>query len=182
MSNIRYRNTYIDGCSHFCTASIYGFLPLLDDDEARRIVITSWNSQRRRYGVGIEGFVIMPEHVHLEIRGSGDGVRKFMQYSLSQSSRMIQALLQARSSVGDAKAKALLEAVRRVSNGASQGKVWKERFRAVALDSDAAVLVKLDYIHHNPVRRGLVENAVDWKWSSCRNYEGDGGVMSVDLP
>jgi len=29
---------------------------------------------------------------------------------------------------------------------------------------------KLDYMHLNPVRAGLVEKAVDWPWSSARYY------------
>lgn len=28
------------------------------------------------------------------------------------------------------------------------------------------------YIHNNPVRRGLVESATDWAWSSARQYAG----------
>jgi len=28
---------------------------------------------------------------------------------------------------------------------------------------------KLDYMHKNPVTAGLVERAVDWKWSSARH-------------
>src|SRR5689334_1023452 len=31
----------------------------------------------------------------------------------------------------------------------------------------------IDYIHQNPVRRGLVERAADWAWSSAGWYEGD---------
>jgi hypothetical protein len=30
----------------------------------------------------------------------------------------------------------------------------------------------VDYIHQNPVRRGLVERAADWTWSSAGWYEG----------
>jgi REP-associated tyrosine transposase len=30
----------------------------------------------------------------------------------------------------------------------------------------------IDYIHANPVRRGLVARAEDWEWSSARWYEG----------
>jgi hypothetical protein len=40
MTNQRYKNTYIDGYCHFCTASIYGFKPVLDDGDARRIINT----------------------------------------------------------------------------------------------------------------------------------------------
>jgi putative transposase len=30
----------------------------------------------------------------------------------------------------------------------------------------------IDYIHANPVRRGLVTRAEDWEWSSARWYAG----------
>lgn len=30
--------------------------------------------------------------------------------------------------------------------------------------------MKLRYLHRNPVKRGLVKNAADWKWSSFRHY------------
>jgi putative transposase len=29
------------------------------------------------------------------------------------------------------------------------------------------LLKMIDYIHGNPVRRGLVERAADWRWSSA---------------
>lgn len=34
------------------------------------------------------------------------------------------------------------------------------------------LLYMIDYIHHNPVRRGLVTRAEDWKWSSARWFAG----------
>jgi putative transposase len=30
----------------------------------------------------------------------------------------------------------------------------------------------IDYVHQNPARRGLVERAADWRWSSAGWYEG----------
>ena len=36
---------------------------------------------------------------------------------------------------------------------------------------------KIDYIHANPVRRGLVERPGDWAWSSWRAWE-----LGVDQP
>jgi hypothetical protein len=32
------------------------------------------------------------------------------------------------------------------------------------------------YIHHNPVRRGLVAHAEDWAWSSARDWLGKSTV------
>jgi putative transposase len=35
-----------------------------------------------------------------------------------------------------------------------------------------ALAASLGYIHLNPVRRGLVDRASDWRWSSAGWYEG----------
>ena len=40
---------------------------------------------------------------------------------------------------------------------------------------------KVAYIHHNPVKRGLVEVETDWAWSSARWYAGErDGVLKID--
>jgi putative transposase len=36
----------------------------------------------------------------------------------------------------------------------------------------ATIHSMIDYIHQNPVRRGLVQRATDWEWSSARWYAG----------
>ena len=41
------------------------------------------------------------------------------------------------------------------------------------LNQIRTILTAIDYIHENPVRRGLCRRAVDWKWSSARWYQGD---------
>ena len=44
------------------------------------------------------------------------------------------------------------------------------------------MLPTIDYIHENPVRRGLVTQARDWKWPSARSYESEGYEIDPDLP
>jgi putative transposase len=50
------------------------------------------------------------------------------------------------------------------------------------LSSPKTVLAAIDYIHLNPVRRGLVARAIDWKWSSARWYASNGKEQDPDLP
>jgi putative transposase len=38
----------------------------------------------------------------------------------------------------------------------------------------------IEYLHLNPVRRGLVERASDWKWSSASWYEGKTALLQPD--
>ena len=40
----------------------------------------------------------------------------------------------------------------------------------------------IDYIHMNPVRRGLVETPEEWKWSSAAWYANGGEVPIVPDP
>jgi putative transposase len=50
------------------------------------------------------------------------------------------------------------------------------------LSSQEAVLSSIDYIHNNPVTRGLVEQATDWRWSSARWYASDRQIVDQELP
>ena len=45
-----------------------------------------------------------------------------------------------------------------------------------------AVQASMDYIHMNPVRRGLVDEARLWRWSSCRWYIEEGQCRDEALP
>jgi hypothetical protein len=46
--------------------------------------------------------------------------------------------------------------------------------------SDEMLTQKIEYIHHNPVRIGVVEKAEDWLYSSDRNYLGLEVVLDID--
>jgi putative transposase len=50
------------------------------------------------------------------------------------------------------------------------------------LHSAAAIDAAMEYIHMNPVRRGLCERAVDWRWSSARYYLDDDYHPDPALP
>lgn len=39
---------------------------------------------------------------------------------------------------------------------------------------------KLDYIHLNPVKRGYIDQAEHWRYSSARNYAGQTGLTEID--
>jgi putative transposase len=50
------------------------------------------------------------------------------------------------------------------------------------LSSKETILAAIEYIHRNPIRRGLAAWPVDWKWSSARWYASDGKELDPDLP
>jgi REP element-mobilizing transposase RayT len=52
------------------------------------------------------------------------------------------------------------------------GEVWQPRFFDRALRTVKEYMETVEYIHMNPVRRGLVRLAEEWKWSSVHEYSG----------
>ena len=50
------------------------------------------------------------------------------------------------------------------------------------LTRPAMALAAIDYLHNNPVRRGLVKEPLDWKWSSARYYLSDSTSANCGPP
>lgn len=52
------------------------------------------------------------------------------------------------------------------------GLLWQRRFFDRALRTVKEYGETVAYIHHNPVKAGLVRRAEDWPWSSAREFKG----------
>ena len=48
--------------------------------------------------------------------------------------------------------------------------LWKRRFDDIIIVSEQQFERKLQYIHNNPVRAGLVAQATEWRFSSARTW------------
>jgi putative transposase len=60
--------------------------------------------------------------------------------------------------------------------------VWQHRFYDFNVWSERKRIEKLRYMHRNPVKRGLVEQPEQWKWSSFREYcYGEPGIVRVNF-
>jgi REP element-mobilizing transposase RayT len=107
-----------------------------------------------KYSAMIAGYVLMPTHVHLLIFIEGSKLPGFMR---------------------DFKKFISQKVVRDLKGNSSN--VWMPRYDRVAIYSDKVIREKLNYIHHNPVKSGLVQHPEDWQWSSARDYALDAEGM-----
>jgi len=58
---------------------------------------------------------------------------------------------------------------------------WKTRAHDFNVTTEQSLHVKLDYMHKNPITRGLVDRAEQWQWSSYCFYElDDDSVIAMD--
>ncbi len=59
--------------------------------------------------------------------------------------------------------------------------LWTPENHAIELFTTDFTNQKLDYIHNNPVRAGIVENPEDYLYSSARNYACLKSAIEIDL-
>lgn len=56
----------------------------------------------------------------------------------------------------------------------------QEGYQPKLLQNEAMMREKIDYIHLNPVKRGYVDEARHWRYSSARDYEGVDGLLEIE--
>src|SRR5271154_3464163 len=130
---------YGTGSLHFIPWSCYRRKPLLGNPSRRDLVLTVLELMRVRYRFAVSGYVVMPEHVHLLISEPliGDPSKIIQAVKLSVSRRLTIA-------------------------GEFSGRFWQSRFYDFNLWSPQKEVEKLNYMHRNPVVRGLVASPEDW--------------------
>ena len=151
---------YDAGYLHFITTSCYQRRPLLARPEDRDLFLETFEEVRRSYRFVVAGYVVMPEHVHLLIGEPERGDPSVVMQVLKQ--RFTRKLLRILRSHPSKVAK----------GGAAQvcSPFWQKHFYDFPVWSKGKRIEKLKYMHRNPVKRGLVEEPDQWKWSSFRCY------------
>ena len=167
------------GHFHELTFSCYQQAPLLTNDTWRQMLSTSIERATQRQDFRLVAFVYMPEHVHLLVYPSSvtsrvDGLLKAIKQPFSN--RVRRQLEAASNSLVER-----LTVQERPGKRAFQ--FWQEGGGYDRnLMTTNAVRQSIDYIHANPVRRGLATEAMAWPWSSCRHYASDGRHQDAALP
>jgi putative transposase len=119
----------------------------------------------------VHGYVVMPEHVHMLITEPEEGNPSVVMKVVKQRfARKLKKRCQAGSS-----------AQQRFWENAREA-IWQKRFYDFSVWSEHKRIEKLRYMHRNPVKRGLVEQPDQWKWSSFRAYFfGERGPVGVNF-
>jgi putative transposase len=146
-------------------------MPLLTNDSWRQILARCIEAAGEETGMEMVGFVFMPEHVHLLVypTAPNPSISRYLARIKQPFSKQIKSLLAKRSS------RLFRELTVLERPGKKCFRFWQE---GPGFDrnifSPEAIRSSLEYIHNNPVTRGLCRRAADWKWSSARYY--------LDLP
>jgi len=152
----------------FITTTVKDHLPIFTQQNTADALILQLKESFALSGDSLVGYVLMPSHIHLLMGMKKiENLSRFIQTFKSLSSRRIKRL-----NLG------------RFDNqlrGYAHFRLWRPRFDDVIIQSEKQFRVKLDYIHNNPVKAGLVSNAVDWKYSSASDWLANKpGLIRID--
>jgi putative transposase len=137
-------------------------LPVFRTGPIKIIACQAIDQARHSCGFRLLAYVVMPDHLHLltdSPRPASDVVR-YIKGTIAHD---------------------VIEHLKRQGHEGSLRKLtheeWKRRHRyslwghesnVFSVFSESVLMQKVNYIHQNPVRAGLVEKAVDYCWSSAR--------------
>jgi REP element-mobilizing transposase RayT len=166
--------------THFLTFTIVGWVDLFSRQRYRDIILESMDFCRKEKGLLQSAYVIMSNHLHLiwtsKNKNLSGLIRDFKGFTCK---RLIQSVKTEPESRRDW----LLHMFRYHAKYASDNeefKLWTSDNHPEEIYSDSFFRCKLNYIHQNPVRAGIVAHPSEYLYSSAANYENRNGLISID--
>jgi putative transposase len=173
MSRTRYR-LFEEEYPYFLTSTVVAWLPIFAHPPFVEILFDSWRFLQRERGVHIFGYVVLENHLHW-IAAADDLSEEVGRFKSYTARRIIDELEQRGFST-------LLEELRyfKLRHKIDQTyQLWQEGGHPQQIQTEAMMRQKLEYMHNNPLRRGYVDDPVQWRYSSARNYAGAKGLIEV---
>lgn len=151
----KWSNVNLPGALHFVTGNFLDRMRVFTDPACCKVFLDELRSLNKRWPSKLIAYVLVPDHFHL-ISNPRDGrIKEFIGELKSLS------------------AKAINEVGMRFQfpdRGTEGHQVWQESFKDTPLWSGWMIWQKINYIHANPVKAGLVHSAKDYPWSSFRSF------------
>src|SRR6266852_1562397 len=149
----------------YLTAVAKDRLPVFRTDAIKVITCAALNEARKSGGFVIYAYVIMPDHLHA-ITDSAIKPSKVLQFINGIISRRVIDHLKQHGHNAS-----LLKLRRESGARGHMYSLWENHNNAPPTFSEGMFMEKVNYIHQNPVRAGLVERAEDYRWSSVRCWK-----------
>jgi putative transposase len=162
----------------FITAVAKNRLPVFQTDPIKIITCKAIDEARASCGFLLFAYVIMPDHFHV----------------LTDSPRKPSTVLQfikgivSRRVLGHLKEMKYETSLRKLAHDDwkrnHRYSLWQHDSDVFSIVSESTFMQKVNYIHRNPARAGLVEGVEDYRWSSARVWSkrpSEDEPLSVDI-
>ncbi|WP_418263830.1 REP-associated tyrosine transposase [Flavobacterium faecale] len=165
---------------HFITATVVDWVDVFTRPAYRDCVIDSLDYCIKNKGMILYGYVIMSNHIHLIVQSESgqlsDLIRDFKKFTAKTILEKIQTEPESRRDW-------MLERFKLAAEKHTRNKnyqFWQIGNHAEEIYTNPFMWSKLDYIHLNPVRAGIVDKISHYLYSSASNYINDMGLVQIE--
>jgi putative transposase len=144
----RLRRLLLSGRYFFVTCNLLRTRAMLNEDDFE-ILARVMQARREEHGFPPTAWVFLPDHWHAICAP---------QYPLTIS-EVVKSIKNSSTTLIN-------------RGGAASGELWQGRFFDRTLRTVKEYNEKVEYVHLDPVKAGLVVRAQDWRWSSVNEYSG----------
>ena len=169
-----------DAC-YYLTLQVVSWADIFTRNRYCKIVVDSLNYCVSEKGLEIFAYVIMSNHIHIIARSSkgelSGVVRDFKSHTSKQILKSIQEEPESRREW----------LLRLFEDAASKHKrnekyqLWTHENHPEEVFSPSFTLQRINYIHQNPVRAGIVDEPHEYRHSSAVDYAGKTGLVKVEV-
>ena len=158
---VHYRRQRVPGGTYFFTVTLANrsATTLVDHVGELRAAI---RAVRQRHPFSILAIVVLPDHLHAVLRLPEGDDRYSMRWRLIKREFTMRLLARG---------------TRMEKRPGGERRLWARRFWESTIRDAESLSRRIDYVHSNPVRHGLVARAADWPHSSFHAF-----VARGDLP
>ncbi len=166
---------------HFLTATIVDWVDVFSRKIYKDCIVESFDYCIKSKRMILYSYVIMSNHIHMIVQASdgnlSDLIRDFKKFTAKTILEKIKTEKESRRAW-------MLERFKLATESHSRNKnyqFWQLGNHAEEIYSEKFMWSKIDYIHFNPVRAGIVANPKDYIYSSASNYIEGKGVIDVEI-
>ena len=167
--------------AHFITETVVDWIDVFSRKSYSDCIIECFDYCIKNKGMILYGYVIMSNHIHMIIQSNegklSDLVRDFKKFTAKSILDKIQ-------NEPESRREWMLERFELATASHSRNKnyqFWQYGNHAEEIYTEKFMWSKLDYIHMNPVRAGIVLKVEDYIYSSASNYVNGNGIIAVEL-
>ena len=125
-------------------------------------------------GLKVYAYVILENHLHLVLQSQqlDKDLARFKSYTARKLIRYLIAH----------NVKTILDQLafyKKAHKGDRAYQFWQEGVHPELIQGIEMMQQKVEYIHSNPVKRGYVDDAEHWRYSSARDYADGKGLLEI---
>ena len=172
-----------DAYPHFVTFTVVGWIDVFSRDCYKDIFINSLQFCSIHKGLLLHAWIIMTNHAHLIISSHTNKIEHLVRdIKKFTSKQIIRAIIENPQESRKEWMVNIFSFTGQNNNNNKDYQFWKQDYHPIELDNAEKLKQRLDYLHENPVRAGLVWEPWHYKYSSAIDYyTKEKGLLNLEF-